>query len=167
MKPTTILTSLALMLAIMTPRVTMAGGPPRRSPVGAILAGAAVAGAVAQHVVHGPPPSPPPGNYPMPPPPPEVMRPPMVAPPELMPPELMPPEFPSPELMPLVNTAVAISRMGEVIYSSRCYSSPIIVMLENGQRLYQPAVHGHPAYIQVWSSIHNDWISIKEHPSIW
>ena len=43
----------------------------------------------------------------------------------------------------------------------------IIVQKEPGQRLYQPAVHGHPAYLQVWSARENRWISIQTHPSIW
>lgn len=44
---------------------------------------------------------------------------------------------------------------------------PIILNMEDGRRLYQPPEQGHVAYIQVWSSVSKQWISIAEYPSIW
>jgi hypothetical protein len=44
---------------------------------------------------------------------------------------------------------------------------PITLHLGEGRRLFQPRVHGHTAYIQVWSELNGDWVSIKEYPSIW
>jgi hypothetical protein len=44
---------------------------------------------------------------------------------------------------------------------------PIVRYLDDGRRLYQPPVLGHKAFIQVWSEVKNEWVSIKEHPSIW
>ena len=44
---------------------------------------------------------------------------------------------------------------------------PIIRYMADGRRLYQPPMHGHPAFIQVWSEVKDEWVSVKEHPSIW
>ena len=46
-------------------------------------------------------------------------------------------------------------------------TEPIVVYTVEGQRLYQPAVHGHSAYVQVWSEVSGEWVSIREYPSIW
>lgn len=46
-------------------------------------------------------------------------------------------------------------------------SKPIIVKLEDGRRLYQPRVHGHKAFLQVFSEVSGEWVSIREYPSIW
>ena len=46
-------------------------------------------------------------------------------------------------------------------------TEPIVVYTVDGQRLYQPAVHGHAAYVQVWSAVQGEWVSIREYPSIW
>jgi hypothetical protein len=56
--------------------------------------------------------------------------------------------------------------------AARCESAParhepIISYLDEGRRLYQPAIHGHKAVIQVWSEVNGEWVSIKEYPSIW
>jgi len=45
--------------------------------------------------------------------------------------------------------------------------SPIIRDLGNGRRLYQDPVKGAPAYLQAWSSIRNEWVSLEEQPSLW
>ena len=82
---------------------------------------------------------------------------------------MMPPPGPvPPALFGVMEKVARIERMSRVV-SDRATArmAPIIVQLEDGRRLYQPAVHGHTAFIQVWSSVHNDWISIQEHPSIW
>lgn len=44
---------------------------------------------------------------------------------------------------------------------------PIVRYMGDGRRLFQPRVHGHVAFIQVWSDMADEWVSIKEHPSIW
>lgn len=44
---------------------------------------------------------------------------------------------------------------------------PIIRMIRNDYRLYQPRVHGHPAFLQRWSEYGNRWINMKKHPSIY
>ncbi len=44
---------------------------------------------------------------------------------------------------------------------------PIVRYMADGRRLYQPPVHGHAAFIQVWSEVQDEWVSVKEHPSIW
>lgn len=44
---------------------------------------------------------------------------------------------------------------------------PIIQYLEDGRRIYQPPVRGCKAYLQVWSEVNNEWVSIREYPSIW
>jgi hypothetical protein len=46
-------------------------------------------------------------------------------------------------------------------------AAPIIVDLGSGRRLYQPPVHGCKSFIQVWSSVNQEWVSIEERPSIW
>lgn len=35
------------------------------------------------------------------------------------------------------------------------------------KRLYQPRVHGHPAFIQVRRGRSGDWKNVRKHPSIW
>jgi hypothetical protein len=44
---------------------------------------------------------------------------------------------------------------------------PVIIDTADGRRLYQPRIHGHPAFIQVWSDYHGEWIIVSQHPSIW
>jgi hypothetical protein len=44
---------------------------------------------------------------------------------------------------------------------------PIVLNMEDGRRLFQPPEHGHVAYVQVWSSMNRQWVSIAEYPSIW
>jgi hypothetical protein len=46
-------------------------------------------------------------------------------------------------------------------------TQPIVVYLADGRRIYQPAVHGCAAYIQVWSEVTGEWVSVKQYPSIW
>lgn len=46
-------------------------------------------------------------------------------------------------------------------------TAPIIQYLEDGRRIYQPPVRGCKAYLQVWSEVSNEWVSIREYPSIW
>jgi hypothetical protein len=46
-------------------------------------------------------------------------------------------------------------------------TEPIVIYQADGRRLYQPPVHGHKAFIQVYSEMTGEWVSIKEHPSIW
>lgn len=43
----------------------------------------------------------------------------------------------------------------------------IVINTGPGRRLYQPAIHGHPAFVQVWSSVSGQWVSVERHPSIW
>jgi hypothetical protein len=54
-----------------------------------------------------------------------------------------------------------------VIVEERVCQEPIVSYLSDGRRLYQPRVHGHTAYLQIWSEVNGDWVSIKEYPSIW
>lgn len=44
-----------------------------------------------------------------------------------------------------------------------------LVVINQGpdRRVCQPRIHGHPAFVQVWSECDNEWINIREHPSIW
>lgn len=44
---------------------------------------------------------------------------------------------------------------------------PVVVSLEDGRRLFQPRIRGAKAYMQVWSEVTSEWITIKEYPSIY
>lgn len=44
---------------------------------------------------------------------------------------------------------------------------PVVRYSTPQRRVYQPRVHGHPAYVQVWSPRRRAWISVGRHPSIW
>lgn len=46
-------------------------------------------------------------------------------------------------------------------------ADPIIVHIEKGRRIYQRRVKGATAYLQVYSDVCNEWVNIKEYPSIW
>lgn len=43
----------------------------------------------------------------------------------------------------------------------------VIVRIENGRRIIQPRVRGVTAYLQVYSKVCNEWVTIEEYPSIW
>lgn len=45
--------------------------------------------------------------------------------------------------------------------------NPIIRDLGNGRRLYQAPVKGAPSYLQAWSTVRNEWVSLEEQPSMW
>lgn len=42
---------------------------------------------------------------------------------------------------------------------------PIIIHSSHHQRLYQPPVHGHPAFVQVWNGY--SWQTVGSHPSVY
>ena len=166
MKKAMIVISAMLMATQLIPSTTL-GGDRTRGVARPVLAGTVIASAVMQHMIHGPPPSrswnPP--EPPMPPPEDFEMMPP--------PPPGEPP-MPPPALYGVMQKAARIERMERVVTERRnmnergaTRNAPVIIQLEDGRRLFQPAIHGHPAFIQVWSSIQNEWISITEHPSIW
>jgi hypothetical protein len=46
-------------------------------------------------------------------------------------------------------------------------TEPVIIYHGYGRRLYQPPVHGHPAFLQVYSEVRGEWVSVREHPSIY
>lgn len=46
-------------------------------------------------------------------------------------------------------------------------SGHIIHRIGPRKRLYQPRVHGHPAFIQVRCGRSGDWKTVRKHPSIW
>ncbi|MCF7838489.1 MAG: hypothetical protein K9N49_07645 [Candidatus Marinimicrobia bacterium] len=54
-----------------------------------------------------------------------------------------------------------------VIHHSYPPPAPITVYQSGHRRLYQPAVPGHPAFVQQWSPWENRWVTIQDHPSIW
>ncbi len=43
----------------------------------------------------------------------------------------------------------------------------VIVHIENGRRIMQPRVKGATAYLQVYSEVCHEWVTIEEYPSIW
>ena len=51
--------------------------------------------------------------------------------------------------------------------TERVNPQPVIRYLNDGRRLFQPPVHGHSAYVQVWSEVSHEWVSIQECASIW
>ncbi len=46
-------------------------------------------------------------------------------------------------------------------------SELVIVNIEDGRRIIQPRIHGATAYLQVYSKVSCDWVTIEEYPSIW
>lgn len=55
----------------------------------------------------------------------------------------------------------------EPVYTPAPVQGPVVVHLEEGRRLFQPRVRGATAYLQVWSEVCAEWVSIKEYPSIY
>ena len=55
----------------------------------------------------------------------------------------------------------------EVRKSAYSCDDPIIVFIEKGRRIYQPRIRGAKAYLQIYSSACNQWVSIEDYPSIW
>ena len=53
------------------------------------------------------------------------------------------------------------------VYKAQEYDDQVIVDLEEGRRIFQERRHGATAYLQVWSDIREEWVSIQEYPSIW
>jgi hypothetical protein len=46
-------------------------------------------------------------------------------------------------------------------------SDLVIVNIDNGRRIIQPRIHGATAYMQVYSQVTCEWVTIEEYPSIW
>jgi hypothetical protein len=43
----------------------------------------------------------------------------------------------------------------------------VVLVIEEGRRIWQPKTRGAKAYMQVWSDLEKKWVSIKEYPSIY
>ena len=102
------------------------------------------------------PPPPPPPNRPWPPPPPPRQG-------NMLPPDWVNPP-PPPERIPIY---VSRPPPGIDYWDTGWPSDPVIVYLNSGRRLYQPRIHGHIAFVQIWSSYNQTWVTIGEHPSVW
>ncbi len=46
-------------------------------------------------------------------------------------------------------------------------TGPVIIYRDSHQRVYQPRVHGHPAFVQVWSDCERRWVNTQTHPSVY
>jgi hypothetical protein len=73
------------------------------------------------------------------------------------------------------NAAVAPTQTVAVVAQAASSNAPVVIdetssiMMYNGpeERVIQPKIHGHKAYLQAWSEIHRAWVTLKEHESIW
>ena len=45
--------------------------------------------------------------------------------------------------------------------------NPVVVHMDGGRRIYQPRIHGHQAYMQIWSDVSRSWVTLKLYPSIY
>ena len=55
----------------------------------------------------------------------------------------------------------------KTVYQSRRTNDLVIVNLEDGRRICQRRIRGASAYLQIWSDVDEEWVSIREYPSIW
>jgi hypothetical protein len=60
-----------------------------------------------------------------------------------------------------------VCEIRQVVVIEQPRTEPIIQYLEDGRRIYQPPVRGCTAYLQIWSEVSREWVSIREYPSIW
>lgn len=113
-------------------------------------------------------PPPPDRPWPRPTPPPDRPWPPSQPPPPPDHGKMLPPDWVNPPWPPArVPIYVSKPPPGIDYWDSRWPTDPVIVYLESGRRLYQPRLRGHVAFIQIWSSYNQTWVTIGEHPSIW
>ena len=50
---------------------------------------------------------------------------------------------------------------------SACECGPVIISIGDSERIYQPRIRGHVAYVQVWESCRRDWRTVRSCDSIW
>lgn len=75
---------------------------------------------------------------------------------------VLPPPPPPPPV--IVTRVYEVTRVVQV---EPPREEPVIRYQDDGSRLFQPPIRGHTAYLQVWSEVNREWVSIKEYPSIW